>query len=224
MKLSPRFQSLVTAFGLATTIAFAQGADAQAQSVAGVSPQVDMVAGFMQAQSLETVVVLDKANAELLVIDRGQVVMRSPALYGRGQGEDERADGRATPSGIFALREYTDRKYDGDRVLAFLCHPNACYVIHPTWHGKPTERRDERLATPTPDDNTVSNGCINVPFEFYQRMSAYLQSRANVVTENGRSMAWLPRLVVLPENTDLAATRRILGISASNAVNISPAP
>lgn len=224
MKLSPRFHSLATAFGLATTIAMTHGADAHAQSMQNVSPQVDMVADYMQGQSLETMVVLDKANAELLVIDRGQVVMRSPALYGRGQGEDERADGRATPSGVFALREYSDPKYDGGRVLAFLCHPNACYVIHPTWHGKPSERRDERLATPTPDDNTVSNGCINVPYEFYQRMSAYLQSRANVVTENGRSMAWLPRLVVLPENTNLAATRRALGMPAGSGSGVSPAP
>lgn len=223
MIFSHRFQRLATAFGLASSIVMAGGIEAQAQSTQNVSPQVDMVTDYMQEQSLETIVVLDKANAELLVIDRGEVVMRSPALYGRGQGEDERADGRATPAGVFALREYSDRKYDGGRVLAFLCHPNACYVIHPTWHGKPSERRDERLATPTPDDNTVSNGCINVPYAFYQQMNAYLQSRANVVTENGRSMAWLPRLVVLPENTNLDATRRILNIPTSSAA-YSPNP
>ena len=29
-------------------------------------------------------------------------------------------------------------------------------------------RRLERLATPMPDDNRISYGCINVPVEFYE--------------------------------------------------------
>ena len=32
---------------------------------------------------------------------------------------------------------------------------------------EPTERRAERLASPTPDDNRISYGCVNVPAAFY---------------------------------------------------------
>ncbi len=32
------------------------------------------------------------------------------------------------------------------------------------------ERRLERLATPTPDDNRISYGCINVPAAFYNEV------------------------------------------------------
>jgi hypothetical protein len=40
--------------------------------------------------------------------------------------------------------------------------------IHPVVTTKPTERRAQRLATPTPGDNRISYGCINVPAGFFQ--------------------------------------------------------
>jgi hypothetical protein len=42
--------------------------------------------------------------------------------------------------------------------------------IHPISLGAPSERRAERLASPTPDDNRVTHGCINVSAEFYERI------------------------------------------------------
>ena len=44
------------------------------------------------------------------------------------------------------------------------------------------ERRLERLATPTPDDNRISYGCINVPVEFYENFvrPAFATRRAAV--------------------------------------------
>jgi len=33
--------------------------------------------------------------------------------------------------------------------------------------GTPKERRAQRLASPSPDDNRVSYGCINVPVHFF---------------------------------------------------------
>ena len=42
--------------------------------------------------------------------------------------------------------------------------------IHPTATGVPAERRVERLASPSPDDNRVTHGCINVAPEFYEQV------------------------------------------------------
>ena len=42
--------------------------------------------------------------------------------------------------------------------------------IHPTATGVPAEKRAERLASPTPDDNRVTHGCINVSPEFYEKI------------------------------------------------------
>ena len=35
---------------------------------------------------------------------------------------------------------------------------------------RPEERRAQRLATPTPLDNRISYGCINVPVNFFKRV------------------------------------------------------
>jgi hypothetical protein len=32
------------------------------------------------------------------------------------------------------------------------------------------ERRPERLASPTPDDNRISYGCVNLPVAFFERV------------------------------------------------------
>ena len=42
--------------------------------------------------------------------------------------------------------------------------------IHPTATGVPAERRAERLASPSPDDNRITHGCINVSPDFYDRI------------------------------------------------------
>ena len=42
--------------------------------------------------------------------------------------------------------------------------------LHPVVAGLPKERRAERLATPSPLDNRISFGCINVPVKFYENV------------------------------------------------------
>lgn len=42
--------------------------------------------------------------------------------------------------------------------------------IHPLSTGVPAERRAERLASPSPDDNRITHGCINVSPEFFERV------------------------------------------------------
>ena len=40
-------------------------------------------------------------------------------------------------------------------------------AMHPVITTNPKERRLQRLATPTPLDNRISYGCINVPAKFF---------------------------------------------------------
>lgn len=42
--------------------------------------------------------------------------------------------------------------------------------MHPLPPGTPKEKRAQRLATPTPDDNRVTHGCINVSPAFYEQI------------------------------------------------------
>jgi hypothetical protein len=45
---------------------------------------------------------------------------------------------------------------------------DAAVSMHRVITSNPKERRLERLRTPTPDDNRISYGCINVWPEFYE--------------------------------------------------------
>jgi hypothetical protein len=42
--------------------------------------------------------------------------------------------------------------------------------MHPVVTSKPEERRLQRLGTPTPLDNRISYGCINVPAKFFDNV------------------------------------------------------
>jgi len=47
---------------------------------------------------------------------------------------------------------------------------NGAVSLHRVITTKPSERRLQRLATPTPLDNRISYGCINVPEKFYNNV------------------------------------------------------
>ncbi len=42
--------------------------------------------------------------------------------------------------------------------------------LHRVISGKPTDQRHRRLMSPSPDDNRISYGCINVPADFFDRV------------------------------------------------------
>ncbi len=123
--------------------------------------------------------IMDKAAAQILVFDGdGRPRGAAPGLFGSAIG-DHTAPGiaglalreipgrdRTTPAGRF-VGGYGPSS-DAGRVL-WVDYESAV-SIHPTATGVPAERRAERLASPSPDDNRVTHGCINVSPEFYERI------------------------------------------------------
>ena len=57
---------------------------------------------------------------------------------------------------------------------------DAAVSMHRVLTTNPVERRLERLATPSTDDNRVSYGCVNVPVSFYEQFirPTFAQERA----------------------------------------------
>lgn len=120
--------------------------------------------------------VIDKAAAQILVFGGdGRLRGAAPGLFGSAVG-DHTAPGiaglalreipgrdRTTPAGRF-IGGYGP-SIDAGRVL--WVDYDSAVSIHPTAAGVPSEKRAERLASPTPDDNRVTHGCINVAPEFY---------------------------------------------------------
>ena len=121
-------------------------------------------------------VIVDKIDAKVFVFDAdGRLRGAAPCLLGLAQGDDSvpgignrklssiRPEERTTPAGRFvASLGYNFNKKD---VLW------VDYNISLSMHRIiTTKTRLQRMATPTPLDNRISFGCINVPAEFYENV------------------------------------------------------
>ena len=145
--------------------------------------------------------VIDKVAAKVFVFSAdGQLQGVAPALVGSargdysapGVGDRELSDippkQRTTPAGRF-LGAFGPA-WGGKNVL-WVDYASAI-SLHPVIVGTPKEHRMERLRSPTPKDNRITFGCINVPAAFYK----------NVVrpTFTGTSGVFY----ILPETTSLS--------------------
>ena len=123
--------------------------------------------------------VIDKKNARVTVLTAsGQARGSSPVLLGLARGDDSvpgigerkmadiRPEERTTPAGRF-LAEH-GRNANGEDIVWI--DYDAAVSMHRVRANNKAERRLERLATPTPADNRISYGCVNVPAAFYERV------------------------------------------------------
>lgn len=146
--------------------------------------------------------IMDKAAAQVLIFDgEGRLRGAASGLFGSATG-DHTAPGiaglalreipgrdRTTPAGRF-VGGYGP-SIDAGRVL-WVDYESAV-SIHPTAMGVPAERRVERLASPSPDDNRVTHGCINVSPGFYEKVIQATFERGGV-------------FYVLPDKASIAET------------------
>lgn len=146
--------------------------------------------------------IMDKAAAQVLVFDgEGRLRGAASGLFGSATGDHTAPDiaglalreipgrDRTTPAGRF-VGGYGP-SIDAGRVL-WVDYESAV-SIHPTAMGVPAERRVERLASPSPDDNRVTHGCINVSPGFYEKVIQATFERGGV-------------FYVLPDKASIAET------------------
>ena len=155
---------------------------AAAQDSAPLSPAAQQLADWVMDSAdnhQRPFVIVDKAQARVFVFDaRGQLRGAAPALLGLAVGDDSgpgigerklssiRPEERTTPAGRFVAS--LDRNLHGDEIL--WVDYDTAISLHRVVTSQPKERRAERLATPTPLDNRISYGCINVPAPFYDNV------------------------------------------------------
>jgi hypothetical protein len=123
--------------------------------------------------------IIDKVNAALFLFDgKGKPIGAVPVLIGVAVGDDATPgigsknlaeigpSEKTTPAGRFAAKfgiaAGRERILWVDYATSVALHP-----IPPGASRK--ERRRERMLSPTPDDNRITFGCINVPLAFYTR-------------------------------------------------------
>lgn len=120
---------------------------------------------------------VDKSAARVYVFaPDGTLTGAAAALLGLARGDDTvpgigtrpmaqiQPQERTTPAGRFVAKP--GRNMSGEDVL--WVDYDAAVSMHRVRALVAAERRLERLATPTPDDNRISYGCINVPVAFYE--------------------------------------------------------
>jgi len=190
MCIHPAIRAACGALVLAlASVGVANAQDAPAQPVVAVdelphdqavSETVTELAGWVVATRDSEgypFAIIDKGAAQILVFDGdGRLRGAAPGLFGSAIG-DHSAPGvaglalreipgrdRTTPAGRFVGG--FGPSIDAGRVL--WVDYDSAVSMHPTATGVPAERRAERLASPSPDDNRVTHGCINVSPEFYE--------------------------------------------------------
>jgi hypothetical protein len=124
-------------------------------------------------------IVIDKQAASLRLFDAdGTLLGYAPVLLGVGIG-DESSPGvgakdlseigpaeRTTPAGRFVAK--FGRVFKRQRVL-WVDYANSV-ALHAVLTTHKDEHRVERLESPTPDDNRITFGCINVGTSFYTKL------------------------------------------------------
>ncbi len=123
-------------------------------------------------------IILDKVAARVYVFDAaGRMQATAPALLGFARGDDTvpgigdkkiadiTPEERTTPAGRF-VAEFGQSSSRGEDVV--WVDYDAAVSMHRVVTSNPKERRLQRLATPTPRDNRISYGCINLPKAFYE--------------------------------------------------------
>jgi hypothetical protein len=158
---------------------------AGAVQLAGPAPVSDAVAqfaGWVAASGDNrsmTFVVIDKTAAQVAVFGAdGALKGATPALLGLAHGDDSvpgigerkissiRPDERTTPAGRF-LAQFGP-SLGGKKVL-WVDYATAI-SLHPVVTANAKEQRLQRLKTPSPIDNRITYGCINVPAGFYEKV------------------------------------------------------
>ncbi|MBT9495456.1 MAG: L,D-transpeptidase [Paucibacter sp.] len=125
--------------------------------------------------------VVDKKGARLFVFSsQGQAIGSTPVLLGFAHGDDAvpgigqrplalvRPGERTTPAGRF--KTAAGRNLHGEEII--WVDYEAAVSMHRVRATVATERRLERLATPSASDNRISFGCINVPVAFFDQQLA----------------------------------------------------
>jgi hypothetical protein len=123
--------------------------------------------------------IVDKEDARVFVFDaNGRLRGAAPALLGAARGDDAvpgigdrelssiRPEEKTTPAGRFVSALGGNMR--GEDVL-WVDYKTAT-SMHRVLTTNPAERRLQRLATPTPLDNRISYGCINIPAKFYEEV------------------------------------------------------
>lgn len=144
------------------------------------SPDAQHVADwvvFTRDNGRHAFVLIDKKDARAYVFSpQGKLKESAPVLLGSARGDDSypgigdkplsaiQPHEKTTPAGRFVAEPGLNASHEDIVWVDY----NAAVSMHRIRPTNPRERRLERMASLTVDDNRISFGCINMPVAFYE--------------------------------------------------------
>ena len=191
----------------------------EAMASAGTTQVTEWIAAT-QDNGTMPYMVIDKKSAAVLVFDaKGKLLGASPVLIGVAAGDDSSPGvgskdlakigpaERTTPAGRFVSRY--GQAAGGQTVLWI--DWSTSVALHAVVTGNRRERRLERLLSPSPIDNRITFGCINVPTNFYNEKVRPLFRRTGgvvyVLPDTKSLETVFPGVLVHQASTDRQGTR-----------------
>jgi len=149
---------------------------------ASASPEVRRLAQWVVGSGDHggrSFVLVDKRHAKIFLFQAdGRLVGATPVLLGFAVGDDTvpgvagkrlselRPEERTTPAGRFISQAGRNAEHEEVVWVDYA----AAVSMHRVRLMHASERRLQRLASPTVDDNRISSGCINVPVAFFEQL------------------------------------------------------
>jgi hypothetical protein len=158
------------------------GANMLPLTAAAASADVVLMARWIKASGDnggKSFIIVDKRNARVFgFASDGGLRGTAPALLGLARGDvdppgigDRPLSAIAPQDRITAAGRYVAVLGNdlGKADILWVNYPSGL-SLHRVIRGKPTDERRRRLESPSPDDNRISYGCINVPADFFDRV------------------------------------------------------
>lgn len=150
--------------------------DAASQVPPVLSDQEKEASQMAAARGDRDFLMVDKALGKILLFEQGQPVFSGPALTGESLSDELPAgelnqkfdnlyalNTKVTPAGRFTVARGYDKELGGPLLdVSEIRGKDWGIAIHQVYLGTPSEHRDIRIKSPSPDDKHISFGCINV--------------------------------------------------------------
>lgn len=126
-------------------------------------------------------IIADKTNGKIYVyVPSTHTLISNPALYGRVKADKLDTSLKITPSGTFTSHRIFSTHLKSF-AISFFEQKDTILAIHPVWTKLIYEKRVERLNSDTPNDNRITNGCINVSPDFFNTVLIKLPNNIKIV-------------------------------------------
>lgn len=148
----------------------------------------------LQDPSLKVTLIADKKGGSIYVYNNEtQQLLSNPALFGKNKADkvdltiydSRKPSANITPAGEFNVMQHFSLRLN-EPIISFIRGSHKIAAIHPLWMKNPNQHRPQRLKSKTPDDNRITNGCINVDPDFFYDVLVKIpnDTRLIILSEN----------------------------------------